>query len=63
MIVWFGCSVQLALSILQTKAETEISEAQKLVMEKDAELHATEENLSGLQEVIFQIFWLDSLGC
>lgn len=45
---------KLALSILQTKAETEISEAQKLVMEKDAELHATEENLSGLQEVEIQ---------
>lgn len=45
---------KLALSILQTKAETEISEAQKLVMEKDAEWHATEENLSGLQEVEIQ---------
>lgn len=43
-----------ALSILQTKAETEISKAQKLIMEKDAELHAAEESLSGLEEVEVQ---------
>ncbi|KAG5553630.1 hypothetical protein RHGRI_011504 [Rhododendron griersonianum] len=45
---------KLALSILQTKVETEISKAQKLVMEKDAELHATEGNLAGLVEVEIQ---------
>ncbi|KAI7998509.1 hypothetical protein LOK49_LG10G01637 [Camellia lanceoleosa] len=43
-----------ALSTLQTKAETEISKAQKLIMEKDAELHAAEESLSGLEEVEVQ---------
>ncbi|CAL5350934.1 unnamed protein product [Camellia sinensis] len=43
-----------ALSILQTKAETEISKAQELIMEKDAELHAAEESLSGLEEVEVQ---------
>ncbi|THG05674.1 hypothetical protein TEA_013324 [Camellia sinensis var. sinensis] len=42
------------LSILQTKAETEISKAQELIMEKDAELHAAEESLSGLEEVEVQ---------
>ncbi|KAG6642884.1 protein PTST homolog 3, chloroplastic isoform X1 [Carya illinoinensis] len=43
-----------ALSDLQTKAETEISKAQKLISEKDAELQATEESLSGLKEVQIQ---------
>ena len=38
--------------MVQTKAEKEISEAQKLIFEKDAELHATEENLSGMEEVL-----------
>jgi len=37
---------------LQTKAENEICKAQKLISEKDAELHAAEESLSGLVEVI-----------
>ncbi|XP_009345699.2 LOW QUALITY PROTEIN: protein PTST homolog 3, chloroplastic [Pyrus x bretschneideri] len=45
---------QLALSNLQTKAEMAISKAQKLVSEKDAELLAAEENLSGLVEVEIQ---------
>lgn len=44
--------MQLALSALQTKAETEISKAQKLISEKDAELLTTEESLSGLVEVL-----------
>ncbi|XP_060967716.1 protein PTST homolog 3, chloroplastic isoform X7 [Cannabis sativa] len=39
------------LSVLQAKAETEISKAQKLIFEKDAELQAAEETLSGLVEV------------
>ncbi|XP_059646825.1 protein PTST homolog 3, chloroplastic isoform X2 [Cornus florida] len=47
---------KLALSILQTKAETEISKAQKLILEKDSELIATEESLSGLEEVKIQ-YW------
>ncbi|KAJ9695349.1 hypothetical protein PVL29_010702 [Vitis rotundifolia] len=45
---------KLALTILQTKAETEISKAQKLILEKDAELNAAEESLSGLMEVQIQ---------
>ncbi|XP_012082429.1 protein PTST homolog 3, chloroplastic isoform X2 [Jatropha curcas] len=45
---------QLALSDLQAKAETEISKAQKLISEKDAELLAAEEGLSGLVEVKIQ---------
>ncbi|XP_040372423.1 protein PTST homolog 3, chloroplastic isoform X2 [Rosa chinensis] len=42
---------QHALSVLQANAETAINEAQKLICEKDAELLAAEENLSGLVEV------------
>ncbi|KAL6141926.1 hypothetical protein ACLB2K_060212 [Fragaria x ananassa] len=45
---------QHALSVLQANAETAISEAQKLTLEKDAELLAAEENLSGLVEVEIQ---------
>ncbi|KAJ8754195.1 hypothetical protein K2173_002095 [Erythroxylum novogranatense] len=45
---------KLALSALQTKAEIEISKAQKLISEKDAELIAAEESLSGLVEVKIQ---------
>ena len=53
---------QIALSTLQTKAETEIHKAQKLVSEKDAELHDAEESLSGLEEVFICHFaWL--LSC
>lgn len=47
---------KLALSVLQNKAEKEISEAQKLMYEKDAELRAAEETLSGLKEVEIQ-YW------
>lgn len=43
-----------ALLILQTKAENEINKAQKLISEKDAELHAAEEGLSGLVEAKIQ---------
>lgn len=39
------------LSILQIKAETEIREAERLISEKDAELNAAEDGLSGLKEV------------
>ncbi|GMN39227.1 hypothetical protein TIFTF001_008458 [Ficus carica] len=39
------------LSVLQAKAESEISKVQKLISEKEAELHAAEETLSGLVEV------------
>lgn len=39
------------MSLLQAKAETEISKAQKLISEKDAELLAAEEMLSELVEV------------
>lgn len=42
------------LSILQSKAESEISKAQKLISEKDVELHAAEESLSGLVEAKVQ---------
>ncbi|KAL1121621.1 hypothetical protein V6Z11_D01G246000 [Gossypium hirsutum] len=42
---------KIALASMQNKAETEIQKAQKLVSEKDAELLAAEESLSGLQEV------------
>ncbi|KAL4571296.1 hypothetical protein LXL04_018054 [Taraxacum kok-saghyz] len=38
------------LSKLQTKAETEINKAQKLVLDKDVELLAVEESLSGLKQ-------------
>lgn len=48
--------LQLALTILQTKAETEINKAQKLLLEKDAELNAAEESLSGLKEVMHIVF-------
>ncbi|KAI7742730.1 hypothetical protein M8C21_020305, partial [Ambrosia artemisiifolia] len=40
-----------ALSELQAKAEMEISKAQKLLLDKDAELLAAEESLSGLKQV------------
>ncbi|XP_057252332.1 protein PTST homolog 3, chloroplastic isoform X2 [Beta vulgaris subsp. vulgaris] len=43
-----------ALSILQTKAENEISKAQNLILEKDAELLAAEDSLSGLVEAKIQ---------
>lgn len=56
----FNFCLQLALSDLQTKAETEIRNAQKLISEKDAELHAAEESLSGLEEVLHMPFGLDS---
>ena len=46
-------SFQLALSHLQTKAEMEISKAHQLISEKDAELQAAEESLSGLVEVLY----------
>lgn len=39
--------------MLQTKAENEISKAKKIVSEKDAELQAAEESLSGLKEVSY----------
>lgn len=42
---------KLALSALQSKAAAEISKAQKLILEKDTELVAAEESLSGLEEV------------
>ncbi|KAK4776098.1 hypothetical protein SAY87_024059 [Trapa incisa] len=45
---------KLALSFLQMKAESEINKAQKLISEKDAELQAAEESLSGLKEVEIQ---------
>ncbi|KAL0375030.1 UNVERIFIED_CONTAM: protein PTST3, chloroplastic [Sesamum radiatum] len=45
---------KLALSVLQSKAETEISKAQKLISEKEIELHAAEETLYGLKEVDIQ---------
>ncbi|KAK1562291.1 hypothetical protein Q3G72_009525 [Acer saccharum] len=48
--------IELALSVLQTKAETEINKAQKLISVKDAELQAAEESLSGLEEVQLQFF-------
>ncbi|KAI9153902.1 hypothetical protein LWI28_018187 [Acer negundo] len=47
---------KLALSVLQTRAETEINKAQKLISVKDAELQAAEESLSGLEEVQLQFF-------
>lgn len=46
------------LTILQAKAETEIREAQRLISEKDAELNAAEDSLSGLKEVEIQ-YWAD----
>ena len=52
-------SGQLALSDLQTKAEAEISKAQMLISEKDAELQAAEGSLSGLEEVLHITFCLD----
>lgn len=52
-------SGQLALSDLQTKAEAEISKAQKLISEKDAELQAAEGSLSELEEVLHITFCLD----
>ncbi|XP_015898398.3 protein PTST homolog 3, chloroplastic isoform X2 [Ziziphus jujuba] len=45
---------KLALSVLQIKAESAISKAQKIISEKDAELLAAEETLSGLVEVEVQ---------
>ncbi|XP_074372288.1 uncharacterized protein LOC141713004 isoform X2 [Apium graveolens] len=45
---------KLALSLLQSRAEKEISTAQKLVSDKDAELQAAEQALVGLQEVQLQ---------
>lgn len=43
-----------ALLFLQTKAENEISKAQKLISAKDAELHAAEESLFGLVKAKIQ---------
>ncbi|KDO47118.1 hypothetical protein CISIN_1g0096331mg, partial [Citrus sinensis] len=40
---------KLALSVLQTKAVTEINKAEKLISDKDEELIAAEESLSGLE--------------
>lgn len=51
----FHC--QLALSALQSKAAAEISKAQKLILEKDTELVAAEESLSGLEEVHVWFFF------
>lgn len=48
--------VQLSLSVLQRKAETEIQKAQMLVSQKDVELQEAEESLSGLQEVSLVLF-------
>ncbi|GKV48404.1 hypothetical protein SLEP1_g55226 [Rubroshorea leprosula] len=42
---------KIALSSLQTKAETKIKKAQEFVFQKDSELQAAEESLSGLEEV------------
>lgn len=53
----FYFCLQHALSILQENAETAISEAQKLISEKDAELLAAEESLSGLVEVLHLLFF------
>lgn len=52
----FYFCLQHALSVLQANAETAISEAQKLISEKDAELLAAEESLSGLVEVLHLLF-------
>ncbi|XP_043707738.1 protein PTST homolog 3, chloroplastic isoform X2 [Telopea speciosissima] len=49
---------QSTLSILQTKAETEISKAQKSISAKDAELQAVEESLLGLKEVQVK-YWVN----
>ncbi|XP_044502140.1 protein PTST homolog 3, chloroplastic isoform X4 [Mangifera indica] len=46
--------IEHALSVLQTKAETEITKAQQLISAKDAELNAVEESFSGLEEVEIQ---------
>lgn len=51
---------QLALSLLHSKAEEEISKAQELISEKEAELQEAEETLSGLTEVLHVLF--DSSG-
>ncbi|KAF6166934.1 hypothetical protein GIB67_037447 [Kingdonia uniflora] len=45
-----------ALSTLQTKAEYEIGRAKKIILEKNEELHAAEEGLSGLKEVLID-YW------
>ncbi|XP_057434385.1 protein PTST homolog 3, chloroplastic isoform X2 [Lotus japonicus] len=42
---------KLALAVLQTKAEAEISKARNLIAEKDADLRVAEESLPGLKEV------------
>ncbi|XP_077220143.1 5'-AMP-activated protein kinase-like protein isoform X2 [Tasmannia lanceolata] len=44
-------SEKLALSFLQSKANNEIGNSQKIISAKDAELQAVEESLSGLKEV------------
>lgn len=48
----FVFTFQHALSLLQNKAEKEISKAQELISEKDTKLQAAEETLSGLKEVL-----------
>ncbi|KVG96451.1 hypothetical protein Ccrd_026063 [Cynara cardunculus var. scolymus] len=45
-----------ALLELQAKVETEISKAQKLLLDKDAELHAAEKSLFGLKQVQME-YW------
>ncbi|KAL1549399.1 protein PTST 3, chloroplastic isoform X4 [Salvia divinorum] len=45
---------KLALSLLHSKAEEEISNAHKLISEKETELHEAEEIFSGLTEVEIQ---------
>ncbi|KAL5981823.1 hypothetical protein ACLOJK_015889 [Asimina triloba] len=49
---------KLALSIMQSKANDELGNAQRFLLEKDAELLAAEETLSGLKEVEIQ-YWAD----
>ncbi|XP_057779218.1 protein PTST homolog 3, chloroplastic isoform X2 [Salvia miltiorrhiza] len=45
---------KLALSLLHSKAEEEISKAQELISEKETELHEAEETFPGLTEVEIQ---------
>lgn len=52
-IVYHLLPCQNALSAVQTKAEAEVKRVQTLISEKDAELDAVEESLSGLTEVYY----------
>lgn len=58
----FISTFQLALSLLHSKAEEEISNTHELISEKETELHEAEEIFSGLTEVLHAFFYSSVIG-